>query len=216
MHSCTLSNLIKTELLRRIRKYEKETGNKSRISMKNKKQDMINYLNKHKPSKVVRFIEEPTLIKIEGRTEKERKTRKKQLKNIEKNKNEIKKLRSIYYKEISTVNKYLDIKNHNDNVKNKKLKKREPLDFVKGVDFREKKRIIYEQIKWKKYKMKYKIYTKRGIVKLNIYDNKDLKNPKKIGMEFKYDKKEKYDKYRAEYLAKVYLIKYIRKILKKN
>ena len=64
--------------------------------------------------------------------------------------------------------------------------------------------------------MKYKIYTKRGIVKLNIYDNKDLKNPKKIEKEFSYNKKEKYDKYRAEYLAKVELIKYIRKILKKN
>ena len=64
--------------------------------------------------------------------------------------------------------------------------------------------------------MKYKIYTKRGIVKLNIYDNKDLKNSKKIEKEYSYDKKEQYDKYRAEYLAKVELIKYIRKTLKKN
>jgi len=211
----TLSNLTKVELLRRIRKYEKVSGNKSKISMKNKKQDMINYLNEHKPRKQVRFgdIE---IIEIEGRTEAERKTRKKELKKIGKKKKELKKLKSIYYKEIPMIKHYLDIKKHNDTVKNKKLKKREPLKFVKGIDFPEKKRIIYEQTKWKKYKMKYKIYSKKDQVKLKIYDNKDLKNPKKIEKEYKFNKDEKYDKYRAEYLAKVELIKYIRKILKKN
>ena len=215
MKGGTITNLIKAELLRRIRKYEKQTGNKSKISMKNKKGDMVNYLNKHKPSKTVRFGN-VKIIEIEGRTDKERNIRKKELKKIGKKKKETKKLRSIYYKEIPTLKYYLDIKKYNDTIKNKKLKKREPLKFVKGIDYSEKKRTIYEQTKWKKYKMKYKIYTKRGIVKLNIYDNKDLKNPKKIEKEYLYDKKEQYDKYRAEYLAKVELIKYIRKTLKKN
>ena len=215
MKGGAITNLNKPELLRRIRKYEKQTGDKSKISMKNKKQDMIDYLQKNKPSKQVRFGS-IKVIEIEGRTDKERKTRKKQLKKIGKKKKENRKLRSIYYKDIPTSKTYLGVKKHNDTVKNKTLKKREPLDFVKGVDFSEKKRTIYEQTKWKKYKMKYKIYTKRGIVKLNIYDNKDLKNPKKIEKEYKYDKKVKRDKYRAEYLAKVELIKYIRKILKKN
>ena len=215
MKGGAITNLTKKELLRRIRKYEKQTGNKSKISMKNKKGDMVDYLNKHKPSKKVTFGD-IKIVEIEGRTEKERKTRKKELKKIGKKKKETRKLRSIYYKEIPLLKHYLDIKKHNDTIKNKKLKKREPLKFVKGIDFPEKKRTIYEQTKWKKYKMKYKIYTKRGIVKLNIYDNKDLKNPKKIEQEYKYDKTEQYDKYRAEYLAKVELIKYIRKILKKN
>ena len=210
------SNLTKTELLRRIRKYEKTSRNKSRISMKNKKQDMVDYLNQHKPERKVRFVEEPQVIMIEGRTDKERKIRKKALKKIGKKKKELKQLKSIYYKEIPMEQHYVKIKMFNDNIKNKKLKKREPIKFVKGIDFPEKKRTIYEQTKWKKYKMKYKIYTKKNKVKLNIYDKKDPKNEKKIEQEYKFNREDKYDKYRAEYNAKVDLIKYIRKVLKKT
>ncbi len=207
-------NLTKPELLRRIRKHEKESSNKSKISMKNKKQEMINYLNIYKPEKKVTFIEEPQIIEIEARTDKERGDRKKALIKIKKKKKELKQLKSIYYKEIPTKQHYIIIKKHNE-TKNKKLKKREPLKFVKGIDFPEKQRTIYEQTKWKKYKMKYKIYTKKSKVKLNIYDKKDPKNEKKIEKEYKFNKEDKYDKYRAEYKAKVYLIKYIRKVLKK-
>ncbi len=207
-------NITKPELLRRIRKYEKESSNKSKISMKNKKQEMINYLNIHKPEKKVTFIEEPQIIEIEARTDKERENRKKHLKKIKKKKKELKQLKSIYYKQIPMKQHYIKIKKHNE-TKNKKLKKKEPLKFIKGIDFPEKKRTIYEQTKWKKYKMKYKIYTKKSKVKLNIYDKKDPKNEKKIEMEFKFNEEDKYDKYRAEYKAKVYLIKYIRKVLKK-
>ena len=211
-----LSNLTKEELLRRIRKYEKSTGNKSRISMKNKKQDMVNYLNQYKPSKKVRFVEKPKVIMIEGRTDAERKIRKKALKKIGKKKKELKQLKSIYYKEIPMKEHYIKIKTFNDTVKNKKLKKREPIKFVKGIDHPVKKRTIYEQTKWKEYKMKYKIYTKKNKVKLNIYDRKDPKNEKKIEKTYNFNKEDKYDKYRAEYDAKVDLIKYIRKVLKKT
>lgn len=211
-----LSNLTKPELLRRIRKYEKESGEKSKISMKNRKQTMIDYLNIHKPSKNVKFSGDNQIIKIKGRTDKERKERRKVLKKIGINKKKLKQIKSIYYKDIPTLKYYLDIKKYNNKVKNKKLKKKESIKFVKGIDFPEKKRTIYEQTKWKKYKMKYKIYSKKNIVKLKIYNMKNPKNIKKIEKEYKFNKNEQYDKYRAEYLAKVFLIKYIRKVLKKN
>ena len=212
MNHSGLSNLTKSVLLRRIRKYEKTSGNKSQISMKNKKQDMIDYLNEHKPSKGVKFGS-IKVVEIKGRTEAERKKRRGEIKKIKTQIKKLKKLRSIYYKVIPTLKTYLDIKKHNTEMK---LKKREPLDFVKGLDFLTGKRTIYEQIQGRKYKMEYQIYANKGKVKLKIYDNKDPKNLKKIEKKYKYDKKDKYDKYRAEYLAKVELIKYIRKVLKKN
>ena len=211
----TISNLTKQELLRRIRKYEKKTGKKSKILMSSKKEIMVNFLIKYKPEKKVRFVDKPQIIEIEGRSDKERKERKNTLKKIGKKKKELKQIKSIYYKEIPLSKHYVAIKTHNDTIKSGKLKKREPIKFIKGIDFPEKKRTIYEQTKWKKYKMKYKIYTKKNKVKLNIYDKKDPKKEKKIEREYKFDNKLKYDKYRAEYEAKVELIKYIRKIIKK-
>ena len=209
------SNLTKVELLRRIRKYEKESGNKSRISMRHKKQVMVDYLSEHKPERKVRFVEEPRIIEIDARTDEERGDRKKHLRKINKKKKELKQLKSIYYKDIPMKQHYIKIKKHNMEAKKKQLKKKEPLKFVKGIDFPEKKRTIYEQTKWKKYKMKYKIYTKKNKVKLNIYDKKDPKNEKKIEKEYKFKSEDPYDKYGAEYDAKVFLIKYIRKVLKK-
>ena len=78
----SLTNLTKQELLRRIRKHENKTGIKSKISMKNKKDVMVKYLQKNVPQKKVRFSDDVKIIEIEGRTIEQRKTRKKALKKI--------------------------------------------------------------------------------------------------------------------------------------
>jgi hypothetical protein len=135
-----LSNLTKKELLRRIRKYEKTSGNKSRISMRHKKQVMLDYLQQNVPQRKVIFIEKPKVIEIEGRTDKGRISRKKALRKINKGKKDNKGIRNIYYKNIPSLEKYLEIKKYNLNLKGKQLKKKEPLKFIKGIDSEDKKK----------------------------------------------------------------------------
>ena len=216
MYGGAMTNLTKKELLRRIRKYEKESGNRSRISMKNKKQDMVDYLNEYKPEKKVSFIEEPVVIEIEGRTDAERKVRKKALKKIGKKKKEDKSIRNIRHKEIPTIKKYLEIKEHNLNLKGKKLKKKEPLKFVKGIDSKDKKKTLYNQKKWKKHKIKYNIVKKKDKVVLKIYEKERDVKKETVRKEYNFDSKKQFDKYRAEYQAKVELIKYMRKKITKS
>jgi len=210
----TLSNLTKQELLRRIRKYEKSSSNKSKISMKHKKDIMIKYLEKNIPQRRVMFVEEPTVIMIEGRTDKERKVRKKILKKIKKGKKENKNIRNIRHKEIPTLEKYLEIKKYN--LSDKKLKKKESLKFIKGIDSKDKKKTLYNQKKWKKHKIKYNIVEKKNKVVLKIYEKERNIKKESIKKEYKFDSNISFDKYRAEYEAKVYLIKLMRnKITKK-
>lgn len=209
----SLSKLTKIELLRRIRKYERKINDKSKISMKNKKLDMIKYLEKNIPQKIVRFIEEPQIIVIEGRTDKERKVRKKALRKINKKKKEDKSIRNIRHKEIPTLEKYIEIRKYNLSLspKSKKLKKKEPMKFVKGIDSKDKKKTLYNQKKWKQHKLKYNIVEKNNKVVLKIYERERGEKKEDIKKEFKFNKEQSFDKYRAEYEAKVYLINHMRK-----
>lgn len=209
-----LSNLTKKELLRRIRKYEKSSGNKSRINMSHKKQIMINYLEENIPQRRVMFKDTPKIIEIDARSDKERKERKKTLKKINKKKKEDRNVRNIYYKEIPSLEKYLEIKKYN--LSTKKLKKREPIKFVKGIDSEDKKKTLYNQKKWKKHKIKYNIKKKKNKVVLKIYEKERDNKKDDIRKEYKFDKKKSLDKYKAEYEAKVDLIKHVRKLLKKQ
>lgn len=209
-----LSNLNKKELLRRIRKYEKLSGNKSKISMKNKKQVMIDYLEQNIQERRVTFESKPNIIEINARSDNERKERKKELKKIKKTKKEKKNIKNIYYKDIPTLDKYLEIKKYN--LSSKKLKKREPIKFIKGIDSEDKKKIIYNQKKYKKHKIKYNIKKKKDKVVLKIYEKEREEKKEDIIKEYNFDKKQELDKYKAEYKAKVDLIKYVRKLLKKQ
>ena len=211
-----LSNLTKQELLRRIRKYEDKSGNKSKISMKHKKDIMIKYLEKNIPQRKVIFKDAPKIIMIEGRTDKERKTRKKVLKKIKKGKKENKSIRNIRHKEIPTLEKYIEIIKYNLNLKGKQLKKKEALKFVKGIDSKDKKKTLYNQKKWKQHKIKYNIVENKDKVILKIYEKERGEKKESIKKEYKFDINNPFDKYRAEYEAKVHLINYMRKIITKK
>lgn len=210
----SLSNLTKQELLRRIRKYEDKSGTKSKISMKHKKEVMIEYLERNVPKKEVRFAEEVQIIPIKGRTSLERNTRKKALKKIGKSKKENRKIRNIRHKDIPELEKYLEIKKHN--LSSKKLKKKEPMKFIRGIDSEDKKRVLYNQKKWKQHKIKYNLVEKENKVILKIYEKERDVKKESIKKEFKFNPEKSLDKYRAEYDAKVYLIKLMRKKIAKK
>ena len=211
-------NLTKNELLRRIRKYEKRTSSKSKISMKDKKEVMVKFLNNNVPQKKVRFVENPQIKIIEGRTDAERKARKKVLKKIKKGKKESKSIRNIRHKEIPSLEKYIEIKKYNLSIspKSKKLKKKEPMKFVKGIDSKDKKKTLYNQKKWKQHKLKYNIVEKNNKVVLKIYEKERGEKKEDIKKEYKFNKEQPFDKYRAEYKAKVDLINHMRKRITKK
>ena len=92
-----LKHLTKPVLLKRIRNHEKKTNTKSKISMKNKKEDMINYIDSNiKERKVVFDLENNKKKNIGVRTSVERESRKNQLRKINANKKKTeKKCKSI-------------------------------------------------------------------------------------------------------------------------
>jgi hypothetical protein len=199
-----LSNLTKDVLLRRIRKYEKTHDKKSKLTLRNKKDELIKYIRKHIPQKKVRFNTKVEIREIEGRTDKEKNKRKQALRKINKGKKENRKLSKIQHKEIPNLAKYLDIKKYN---LTHDLKKKEPM------------KTIYNQKKYRNINFKYNIVKKNDYVILKIYE-KQKKNKKKedkkivkketIQKKFKI-KNVEMGEYIAEYNAKVFLIKYLRK-----
>lgn len=213
-----LSNLNKKELLRRIKKYEKKSNTTSKISMRNKKDVMINFLQKNVPQKKVMFKNTPKIQLIEGRTDAERKLRKKALKKIKKKKKEDKSIRNIKHKEIPSLEKYIEIKKYNLGIrpKSKKLKKKEPMKFIKGIDSKDKKKTLYNQKKWKQHKLKYNMVEKKNKVVLKIYEKERGEKKEDIKKEYKFNKELPYDKYKAEYKAKVDLIHHMRERITKN
>ena len=182
-----------------------------------KKTELIQLLSTKSPDKVIvprrvtfgddvieTFSDITDSIKLE---------RQKLLKKINKDKKINRKLSKIYYKDVSNVDEYVKIKKYNMNSKNK-LKKKEPLKFIKGIDYPTEKRSIYKQEKYKRYKIKYKITEKKKSLVLKIYNKKNIDKIIETTKVFKFDKSE-FDKYRAEYLLKIFLIEKIRKIIKK-
>jgi hypothetical protein len=211
-----LSNLTKDVLLRRIRKYEKTHDKKSKLTLRNKKDELIKYIRKHIPQKKVRFNTKVEIREIEGRTDKEKNKRKQALRKINKGKKENRKLSKIQHKEIPSLAKYLDIKKYN---LTHDLKKKELMKYIKGIDSEDKRKTIYKQKKYRNINFKYNIVKKNDYVILKIYE-KQKKNKKKedkkivkketIQKKFKI-KNVEMGEYIAEYNAKVFLIKYLRK-----
>ena len=195
-----LWSLTKIILLKRIKKYEKKNNINSNITMKSKKEEMINYILKNIPQKKVSFAENPKIIKIENRTEKEREERKKYFHNLKEKKKIFRIISKINYKHLPTMEEYIELKKYNKNKKNK-LKKKKPIKFIKFKVVNIGDEIMYNLMKDKTKIILEIFYTnKKGVEEMKQYF-------------FKFKPKNKESKYRAEYKAKIKLIKTLRKIM---
>ena len=200
-----LKKLTKPVLLRRIRKYEKKENKKAKINMSHKKQKMINYIDNNIEERRVNFnLERNEGRNIGVRTSLERENRKKQLRKINANKKKNRSNAKALYKEIPKKEKYIAIKKHNLN-KKKKLKKKEPMKFIKMTG---KKKKIYKN---SQEKIEYKIKNRSKKIQLDIIHKQ---GDEKIKIHQSYPKNN--NSLATEYQVKKDLLEYVRNTIDSN
>ena len=192
-----LWSLTKKELLRRIQKYEKNNNMKSKISIKNRKDDMIKFIMNHIKQKKIVFTKKTEIIPIKKRTRKEKTERKKRLKEIKKTKQKYYLISKINYKEIPTLKEYIRIKLHNGNPNNKK-KIKEPLRYIKFNTRQQVDNISFKLTKNKKTMEILVSYPKNGEKQIHEYS-------------LNYDSNDIISKFETEYKMKVKIIKFFKK-----
>tara|TARA_B110001454_G_C12721664_1_gene434968 strand:+ start:629 stop:1663 length:1035 start_codon:yes stop_codon:yes gene_type:complete len=200
-----LKNLTKPVLLKRIRNYEKKENKKSKINMNHKKQVMIDYIDENINEKRVKFqLDRNENIDIERRNTLERNNRKKQLRKINANKKKNRSNAKALYKEIPKKDKYIAIKKYNKN-KKKKLKKKEPMKFIKMTG---KKKKLYKD---SQEKIEYKIKNRKKKIQVDIIHKQ---GDDKIKFHQSYPKND--NSIAAEYDAKKDLLEYVRNTIDNN
>ena len=215
----TLNSFTKVKLLNII---NREKGNVKGISMRKKKQELIDYIIKEN-IRFVYFSDKNDIKEIPSLSKEEREERLRLLKNISNYKEYNRTLKRIYYKPIPTLEEYISIKKWNKNENN--LKKKKPLRFIKINNDKDEMDVLYEQNKYKGHKIKYKIETNEddpGVYLLTIknitWKIKDKENKRKDYLEkiFFYDPDDIDDKYKTEYDLKIFIIEYLRKTVNKK
>ena len=200
-----LKKLTKPVLLKRIRKYEKKENKKAKINMSHKKQVMINYIDKNVKEKRVHFnLDKNEKKNIGERTSIERENRKKQLRKINTNKKKNRSNAKALYKEIPKKDKYIEIKKHNKNKKNK-LKKKEPMKFIKMTG---KKKKLYKD---SQEKIEYKIKNRKKKIQVDIIHKQ---GDEKIKIHQSYPKND--NSLATEYKVKKDLLEYVRNTIDNN
>ena len=200
-----LKNLTKPVLLKRIRNYEKKENKKSKINMNHKKQVMIDYIDENINEKRVKFqLDRNERRNIGARTSVERENRKKQLRKINANKKKARANAKALYKEIPKKDKYIAIKKYNKN-KKKKLKKKEPMKFIKMTG---KKKKLYKD---SQEKIEYKIKNRKKKIQVDIIHKQ---GDDKIKFHQSYPKND--NSIAAEYDAKKDLLEYVRNTIDNN
>jgi thiol-disulfide isomerase/thioredoxin len=200
-----LKNLTKQELLRRIRKHEKKINKKAKINMSHKKQKMINYIDNNIEEKIVQInLEGNQRINIGEISDSQRESRRNQLRRINANKKKNRGNAKALYKEIPNKDKYIAIKKHNLN-KKKKLKKKEPMKFIKMTG---KKKKLYKD---SQEKIEYKIKNRKKKIQVDIIHKQ---GDHKIKFHQSYPKND--NSMVAEYNAKKDLLEYVRNTIDNN
>lgn len=167
------------------------------ISKMNKAQ-LKRFTEQYAPVKRVRFAED--MVKIFE--QKERMSERREiLRGIGQRKAENRKIAKILYKKIPTQEEYIKVRHYNKKATSKQILKKDPLRVVKIRDTPLK---IMPS-----FRIKYII--KRDLVKGKILAKVGGKQKT-----FKYNQNIKFDKYRAEYDAKLFIINQYRKIFKKK